>query len=236
MEKREQLYEGKAKKIYATDDPNLVIQYFKDDATAFNAKKKGTIASKGVVNNQLSEIFFNMLEANGVPTHFVERLNDREMLVRKLEIIPLETVVRNIITGSLVKRLGLQAIEGKDLSQPLLEFFYKNDELDDPLVNHHHAIVLGWAKQEEVDRLEAMALKVNSVLKPFLAERDLLLVDFKLEFGRHQGQILLGDEICPDTCRLWDVASGERLDKDRFRRDLGRVEEAYQEVYRRVVP
>ncbi|HYD49107.1 MAG TPA: phosphoribosylaminoimidazolesuccinocarboxamide synthase [Terriglobales bacterium] len=235
MEKRELLYEGKAKKIYATDNPDLVIQYFKDDATAFNAKKKGTIASKGVVNNELSEVFFRLLESEGVPTHFVERLNEREMLVKKLDIIPLETVVRNIITGSLVKRLGLQQDEGKDLPEPLLEFFYKSDPLDDPMINEHHAVVLGMATKPEVARIEEMALKVNTVLKPFLAARDLLLVDFKLEFGRHHGQILLGDEICPDTCRLWDAHTRKKLDKDRFRQDLGEVEEAYQEVHRRVV-
>lgn len=232
MEKRELLYEGKAKQVYATDDPDYVIQYFKDDATAFNAKKKGTIASKGVVNNQVSEIFFNLLQANGVKTHLVKRLSEREMLVKKLEIVPLETVVRNIAAGSLAKRLGLE--EGKDLPGPLLEFFYKSDALDDPMVTHHHALMFGWATQKEIDTIEAMALKVNSVLKPFLAERGLLLVDFKLEFGRHHGEILLGDEICPDTCRLWDAQTRKKLDKDRFRQDLGEVEEAYHEVFRRV--
>ncbi len=232
MEKREQIYEGKAKRVYTTDNPDLVIQYFKDDATAFNAKKRGTIVSKGVLNNQMSEAFFRLLEAEGVPTHFVERLNDREMLVKRLDIIPVETVVRNIIAGSLAKRLGLE--EGKSLPAPIVEYYYKSDPLDDPMINEWHVTVLGYATAAELKRLTELALKVNAVLRPFLEKRDILLVDMKLEFGRHHGQILLGDEICPDTCRFWDAQTRRKLDKDRFRQDLGGVEEAYQEMYRRV--
>jgi len=233
MKKGELLYEGKAKRIYATDDPNLVIQYFKDDATAFNAKKKGTIAAKGVVNNAISETFFRLLESEGVPTHFVERLDEREMLVRKLDIIPVETVVRNIIAGGLAKRLGLE--EGADLPSPILEYFYKSDELDDPMISPSTPVALGWATPAELARIDELAFKINAILKSFLDARGILLVDMKLEFGRHQGQVLLGDEICPDTCRYWDKETRKKLDKDRFRRDLGEVEEAYDEVRRRVV-
>jgi len=233
MKRGELLYEGKAKQVYATDNPDYVIQYFKDDATAFNAKKKGTIASKGVVNNQISETFFRLLESKGVPTHLVERLSDREMLVKKLDIIPVETVVRNIIAGSLAKRLGLE--EGKDLSRPILEYFYKSDPLDDPMVSASTPLALGWATEPELARIDELALKVNSILKSFLDERGILLVDMKLEFGRHKGEVLLGDEICPDTCRYWDKETRKKLDKDRFRRDLGDVAEAYHEVHRRVV-
>jgi len=232
MEKRELIYEGKAKRIYTTDNPDLVIQYFKDDATAFNAKKRGTIASKGVVNNQMSETCFRLLEQAGIPTHFVERLNDRDMLVKRLDIIPVETVVRNVVAGSLAKRLGLE--EGKNLPAPILEYYYKSDPLDDPMINQWHVTVLGMATAAELQTLSDLALKINEVLRGFLATRNLLLVDFKLEFGRHHGQILLGDEICPDTCRLWDLETRKKLDKDRFRQDLGEVEEAYQEVHHRV--
>jgi phosphoribosylaminoimidazole-succinocarboxamide synthase len=232
MEKRELIYEGKAKRIYTTDNPDLVIQYFKDDATAFNAKKKGTIVSKGVLNNQISETFFRLLEREGIPTHFVERLNDREMLVKRLDIIPVETVVRNIIAGSLAKRLGLE--EGKSLSRPILEYFYKSDPLDDPMISPSTALALGMATEAELARIDELALKTNAVLQAFLKDKGLLLVDMKFEFGRHHGQILLGDEICPDTCRFWDAATRKKLDKDRFRRDLGDVEEAYHEVHRRV--
>ncbi len=232
MEKRELIYEGKAKRVYTTDDPDLVIQYFKDDATAFNAKKRGTIVSKGILNNQMSETFFRLLEGEGVPTHFVRRLSDREMLVKRLEIIPVETVVRNVIAGSLAKRLGLE--EGKALPQPIVEYFYKSDPLDDPMINASTAIALGWATAEELQRIDALALQTNDVLRRFLESKSLLLVDMKLEFGRHHGRILLGDEICPDTCRFWDAVTREKLDKDRFRRDLGGVEEAYHEVHRRV--
>lgn len=233
MKRGELLYEGKAKQVYATDNPDYVIQYFKDDATAFNAKKKGTIASKGVVNNQISETFFRLLESQGVPTHLVERLSDREMLVKKLEIIPVETVVRNLIAGGLAKRLGLE--EGRDLARPILEYFYKSDALDDPMVSPSTPLALGWATEAELKRIDELALKVNAILKSFLDERGILLVDMKLEFGRHKGQVLLGDEICPDTCRYWDKETRKKLDKDRFRRDLGDVEEAYHEVHRRVV-
>ena len=232
MKKGELLYEGKAKQVYATDNPDYVIQYFKDDATAFNAKKRGTIVSKGILNNEISETFFRLVEREGVPTHFVERLNEREMLVKKLQIIPVETVVRNIIAGSLAKRLGLE--EGKTLRQPILEYFYKSDPLDDPMINASIAIALDMATPEELRRVDELALKVNAVLRTFLESKGLLLVDMKLEFGRHHGQILLGDEICPDTCRFWDAVTREKLDKDRFRRDLGGVEEAYHEVHRRV--
>jgi phosphoribosylaminoimidazole-succinocarboxamide synthase len=225
-------YEGKAKKLYETSDPDLVIFYFKDDATAFNAKKRGTIAQKGVINNRLSELFFNMLEREGVPTHFVRRLDDRQMLCRRLEIIPVETVVRNLLAGSLAKRLGCE--EGAAFKSPIVEYYYKSDALDDPLVYPEHAVALGWASEEDMRTIRAMALKVNDVLKPYLDARGVLLVDFKLEFGLHHGKILLGDEICPDTCRFWDKQTREKLDKDRFRRDLGRVEEAYHEMLRRV--
>ena len=232
MEKRELIYEGKAKRVYTTDNPDLVIQYFKDDATAFNAKKRGTIVSKGILNNQMSETFFRLLERAGVPTHFVERLNDREMLVKRLDIIPVETVVRNIVAGSLAKRLGLE--EGKGLSRPILEYFYKSDPLDDPMINASTALALGMATEAELRTIDTLALKTNEVLRSFLESKGLLLVDMKLEFGRHHGQILLGDEICPDTCRFWDLATRKKLDKDRFRHDLGGVEEAYHEVHRRV--
>ena len=232
MEKRELIYEGKAKRVYTTDNPDLVIQYFKDDATAFNAKKRGTIVEKGIVNNELSETFFRLLEREGIPTHFVERLNDREMLVKRLDIIPVETVVRNIIAGSLAKHLGLE--EGKSLPAPIVEYYYKNDALDDPMINQWHVTVLGMATEQELKTLTDMALRINAILRSFLESKSILLVDFKLEFGRHHGQILLGDEICPDTCRLWDAATRKKLDKDRFRQDLGEVEEAYHEVHRRV--
>ena len=232
MEKRELIYEGKAKRIYTTDNPDLVIQYFKDDATAFNAKKRGTIVSKGILNNEMSETFFRLLEQAGVPTHFVERLNEREMLVKRLDIIPVETVVRNIIAGSLAKRLGLE--EGKALPEPIVEYYYKSDRLDDPMINQWHVTVLGMATDAELQRLTELALQVNAVLRTFLESTGLLFVDMKLEFGRHHGAILLGDEICPDTCRFWDLASRKKLDKDRFRQDLGGVEEAYHEVHRRV--
>jgi phosphoribosylaminoimidazole-succinocarboxamide synthase len=230
--KLEMFYEGKAKKLYSTSDPDLIIQYFKDDATAFNAKKRGTIEDKGVVNNRMSELFFTLLERNGVKTHFVRRLNDREMLCKRLAIIPVETVVRNILAGSLAKRLGRE--EGEELRRPLVEYYYKSDPLDDPLIIPEHAIAFGWATEQELGTIHALALKVNDVLSSFLDQRGVLLVDFKLEFGRHHGEILLGDEICPDTCRFWDKATRQKLDKDRFRRDLGGVEEAYHEMLRRV--
>jgi len=231
-QKREMFYEGKAKKLYTTSDPDLVIQYFKDDATAFNAKKRGTIEAKGVMNNRMSELFFTLLERARVRTHFVRRLDDREMLCKRLDIVPVETVVRNIVAGSMAKRLGRE--EGAALKQPVVEYYYKSDPLDDPLIYPEHAIEFGWATASEIEQIRSLALKVNEVLKRFLDERGVLLVDFKLEFGRHKGEILLGDEICPDTCRFWDKQTRQKLDKDRFRRDLGGVEEAYHEMLRRV--
>jgi len=231
-QKLEMFYEGKAKKLYSTSDPDLVIQYFKDDATAFNAKKRGTIEDKGVMNNRMSELFFTLLEKRGIRTHFVRRLNDREMLCKRLQIIPCETVVRNIVAGSMAKRLGLE--EGRDLKRPVVEYYYKSDELDDPLIYPEHAVEFGWATEAENVAIHSMALKVNELLRKFLDERGVILVDFKLEFGRHHGEVLLGDEICPDTCRFWDKATRQKLDKDRFRRDLGGVEEAYHEMLRRV--
>jgi phosphoribosylaminoimidazole-succinocarboxamide synthase len=232
VEARELLYEGKAKKLFATADPDQLLQFFKDDATAFNAKKRGTIVDKGILNNAISEVFFRLLEEAGVPTHFVRRLDDRRMLVKRLEIVPIEMVVRNVIAGGLAKRLGLE--EGRVLPEPIVEFFYKSDPLDDPMINEWHALVLGMATRAELDRMIELTLRVNAILRPFLAERGIMLVDMKLEFGRSHGEIVLGDEICPDTCRFWDSSSGEKMDKDRFRRDLGRVEEAYQEIARRV--
>ena len=231
-EKREMFYEGKAKKLYATADPDLVIAYFKDDATAFNAKKRGTIEDKGVVNNRMSELFFTMLEREGVPTHFVRRLNDRDMLCKRLEIVPVEVVVRNIVAGSMAKRLGRE--EGETLRHPVVEYYYKSDPLDDPLILADHAIVFGWATESELNTIHESALRINDILSEFLDKRGVILVDFKLEFGRYHGQILLGDEICPDTCRFWDKATRKKLDKDRFRRDLGDVEDAYHEMLRRV--
>ena len=231
-QKLEMFYEGKAKKLYSTSDPDLVIAYFKDDATAFNGKKKDTIEDKGVMNNRMSELFFTMLEKNGVKTHFVRRLNDREMLCKRLQIIPVETVVRNIVAGSMAKRLGRE--EGEALPHPIVEYYYKSDPLDDPLIIGEHAIAFGWATAAELKQIDTMALRVNDLLRQFLDERGVILVDFKLEFGRHHGEVLLGDEICPDTCRFWDKATRQKLDKDRFRRDLGGVEDAYHEMLRRV--
>jgi phosphoribosylaminoimidazole-succinocarboxamide synthase len=231
-QKLEMFYEGKAKKLYSTADPELVIAYFKDDATAFNAKKRGTIEDKGVINNRLSELFFELLERNGIKTHFVRRLNDREMLCKRLQIVPVETVVRNFVAGSMAKRLGRE--EGEELKFPIVEYYYKSDALDDPLVYAEHAVLFDWATEAELDTIRTLALKVNDVLRGFLDERGIILVDFKLEFGRHRGEILLGDEICPDTCRFWDKQTRKKLDKDRFRRDLGDVESAYQEMLRRV--
>jgi phosphoribosylaminoimidazole-succinocarboxamide synthase len=233
MEKCELIAEGKAKKIYATSDPDKLIFYFKDDATAFNAKKKGTIESKGILNNRISQRFFDLLASRGIPSHFIGELNEREMLVRKLEIIPCETVVRNLVTGSLRKRLG--RVDGEVLPHAIVEFYYKSDELDDPMINDDHAIVFGWATAAELAEIRRQALAVNTVLKQFMSERDVILVDFKLEFGRTpDGTVLLADEICPDTCRFWDAKTREKLDKDRFRQDLGNVEGAYQEIMRRV--
>ena len=234
MEKTVQLYEGKAKKVYATDDPNLVIVSYKDDATAFNGLKKGTISGKGVINNQMSNLLMQMLEKNGVPTHFVKELSERETLVRKVEIVPLEVIVRNLSAGSFAKRYGVE--EGIVFAEPTLEFSYKNDDLGDPLLNTSHALALGLATKEEIARIQELALKVNELLKARFARVNITLVDFKLEFGRlPDGTIVLADEILPDTCRVWDSTTHEKLDKDRFRRDMGGVEHAYNEVMRRVL-
>jgi len=226
------LYEGKAKQVFETENGDEYLVHYKDDATAFNGAKKGTISGKGVLNNKMSAFFFEMLEKEGVPTHFVKLVNDRDMLVKALRIIPLEVIVRNIAAGSLAKRLGLE--EGTPMALPVIETSYKNDELGDPMVNHYHIAAMELATAEQVAEIEAMALKVNDVLKSFLAEKNVTLVDFKLEFGLHKNKVLLGDEISPDTCRFWDSTTKEKLDKDRFRRDLGNVEEAYHEMLFRV--
>ena len=233
MEKRNQLYEGKAKKVFATDDPERCIISYKDDATAFNGLKKGTIAGKGVVNNKMSNRLMQLLEKNGVPTHCVKELSDRDTLVKKVEIVKLEVIIRNISAGSFAKRFGVE--EGIVFAEPTIEFSYKNDELHDPLMNAYHAIALGVATREEIENIKAMAFKVNEVLKAFFLSIGVKLVDFKLEFGRlPDGTIVLADEISPDTCRFWDAETNEKLDKDRFRRDLGNVEDAYVEMMRRV--
>jgi phosphoribosylaminoimidazole-succinocarboxamide synthase len=232
METGSRIYEGKAKILYETENPDLVIQYFKDDATAFDGKKRGTIGQKGVCNNRISARLFQILEKSGIRTHFVRPLSDREMLVRRLKILPVEVVVRNIAFGSLVKRYGIEA--KKHLKPPLVEFYLKNDALGDPLIYPEHAVAMGLARPAELATLRKAALKVNGILKRFFQRRGLTLVDFKLEFGRHKGRILLGDEISPDTCRLWDSRTGEIKDKDRFRKDLGQVEDAYREVLERV--
>ena len=233
MQRLGQIYEGKAKKVYATDNPDYVIVSYKDDATAFNGEKKGTIAGKGAINNVMSNHMFQLLEQQGVPTHFVEQLSDRETVVKKVSIVPLEVIVRNISAGSFAKRYGVE--EGIVFDQPTIEFSYKNDDLHDPLLNTSHALALKLATREEIETIRFMALKVNQVLKAFFAQCGVNLIDFKLEFGRlPNGEIVLADEISPDTCRFWDAKTGEKLDKDRFRRDLGNVEEAYQEMMRRV--
>ena len=236
MEQRQKLYEGKAKILYETDDPGLLIQYFKDDATAFDGKKKGIIRDKGVVNNKISERLFKELEAAGIRTHMIERMSDREMLVKRLKIIPIEIIARNIAAGSLSKRIGVP--EGTALTRPIVETYYKSDELGDPLLCDEHIFLLDLATPEQLNAMRDTARKINQVLTDFFAERQLRLVDFKVEFGtevaKDNGDILLGDEICPDTCRLWDMVTDEKLDKDRFRRDLGKIEESYAEVARRV--
>ena len=231
-EKREQLYEGKAKKVFATDDPGLYIVEYKDDATAFNGEKRGTIAGKGVVNNRMSNILFKMLEASGVETHFVKELSDRETLVKAVKIVPLEIIIRNVAAGSFSKRYGVE--EGRELKCPTLEFSLKDDALNDPLINDSHILALGVATEEELKAIRDMAYKVNELLKAYFLKIGVKLIDFKIEAGRYQGRILLADEISPDTCRLWDAKTNEKLDKDRFRRDMGGVEEAYQEMFKRV--
>lgn len=233
MEKREQLYEGKAKQVFKTDDENLLIVSYKDDATAFNGLKKGTITGKGVINNQMSNLLMQYLEKKGIPTHFVEELNPRETLVRKVSIVPLEVIVRNISAGSFSKRYGIE--EGVVFDAPTIEFSYKNDDLGDPLINAYHALALKLATSAEIEQIKQYAFAVNDSLKAFWESCGVTLVDFKLEFGRLTGgSIVLADEISPDTCRLWDLKTGEKLDKDRFRRDLGGVEDAYAEVMKRL--
>ena len=234
MEKRELLYEGKAKKVYATDDANLIIVDYKDDATAGNGSKRGTIRGKGVVNNKVTNSLMQMLEKEGVPTHFVQQLSDRETVVKKVSIVPLEVIVRNVAAGSFTARLGVK--EGTRLAQPTLEYSYKDDALGDPLINHSHALALGAATAEELATIDRYALKINEVLKNYLKGYNIDLIDFKLEFGRlPDGTIVLADEISPDTCRFWDAATGAHLDKDLFRRDLGGEVEAYQEVMKRLL-
>ncbi len=233
MEKLAQLYEGKAKKVYATSDENLYIVSYKDDATAFNGLKKGTITGKGAINNRMSNLLMKMLEQQGVPTHFVKELSDRDTLVKKVSIVPLEVIVRNVSAGSFAKHYGVE--EGIVFDEPTIEFSYKNDDLGDPLINRYHALALGLATKEEINTIEAYAFKVNEILKDYFLGLNITLVDFKLEFGRlPDGTIVLADEISPDTCRFWDRDTGEKLDKDRFRRDLGGVEDAYNEVMRRL--
>ena len=232
MEMRQQLYEGKAKRVYATDDPNYVIVEYKDDATAFNGLKKGTIAGKGVVNNRMSNLLFGYLADNGIPTHLVKELDERHTLVKHVKIVPLEVIVRNIAAGSFSKRFGVA--EGTYLANPTIEFSYKNDELGDPMINTSQALALRLATSEQIETIRTMALRINELMRKFFLERGLILVDYKLEFGLFDGRIVLADEISPDTCRLWDVNTREKLDKDRFRRDMGGVEDAYSEVYHRM--
>lgn len=232
MKKLEQMYEGKAKKVFKTEDPQLLIVDYKDDATAFNGEKKGTIVGKGVVNNTMTNILLQMLEEKGIPTHFVKQLSDRETVVKAVQIIPLEVIVRNLSAGSFAKRYGVE--EGIVFKKPSFEVSYKNDALGDPLMCESHAIALEIASEEEIETIKKYALAINEALKAFFAERKLKLVDFKIEFGMYNGKIILADEISPDTCRLWDMDTNEKMDKDRFRRDLGNVEETYQAVFERV--
>lgn len=231
-QKLEKLYEGKAKRVYRTDCPDQYLVEFKDDATAFNGAKKGTIQNKGALNNQISAVFFRLLEKRGIPTHFVGLHGDREMLVKSLDIVLVEVVVRNIAAGSLSKRLGLP--EGTALSRPVVEYYYKSDELGDPMINEYHIGALNLATPGQMERIKEIALAVNEILLDYLSDKEIDLVDFKLEFGLHGGEIILGDEISPDTCRFWDQKTHERLDKDRFRRDLGNVEGAYEEIFKRL--
>lgn len=233
MKKTTMLYEGKAKKVFATDDPSSVIVEYKDDATAFNGLKKGTIVGKGVVNNKVSNHMFKMLEAKGIPTHYVEEISDRETIVKKVEIVKLEVIVRNIAAGSLSERIGLP--EGTKLPVTVLEYCLKDDDLGDPLINDYHIAALGVATKEEMEKISSMALKINDIMRDYLKDVNVDLIDFKLEFGRFNGDIILADEISPDTCRFWDSKTGMKLDKDRFRRDLGGVEDAYQEILHRLM-
>jgi len=233
MKKMEQIYEGKAKKVYATDNPDYVIVSYKDDATAFNGQKRGTIVGKGVVNNKVSNHFFKLLESKGIPTHYVEQLSDRETVVKKVEIVPVEVIVRNKAAGSFSKRMGVE--EGRPLKCPILEYSYKNDELGDPFINSYYVRALGLATDEEMERIKEISFKVNDILSEYMKGFGVELIDFKLEFGRFHGRIILADEISPDTCRFWDIETGKKLDKDRFRRDLGDVEEAYKEIISRLM-
>ena len=234
MEKKELLYEGKAKKVFATDDPNVVLVSYKDDATAFNGLKKGTISGKGAINNRVTNYMMELLEKEGVKTHLVKELSDRETLVKKVTIVPLEVIIRNISAGSFAKRYGVE--EGIVFAEPTIEFSYKNDDLGDPLINDYHALALGLATKEEIETIKSMAFKVNDVMKAFFKNLKVDLVDFKLEFGKTaDGEIVLADEISPDTCRFWDSETHEKLDKDRFRRDMGNVEDAYKEMMKRIL-
>ena len=228
----EMIYEGKAKKIFGTEKNDEVLVYYKDDATAFNGEKKGQIECKGILNNKISSYLFELLEKEGISTHYVRNISDREMLVKRLEIIPIEVVIRNVAAGSLAKRLGWE--EGRKLPRPVVEFYYKNDDLGDPLITESHVAVLEIATPEELKTLETLGLKINQVLESLFSSKGITLIDFKLEFGKYNGEILLGDEISPDTCRFWDEKTQEKLDKDRFRRDLGQVEEAYYEIWKRL--
>ena len=232
MKKLEMMYEGKAKKIYATEKADEVIVYYKDDATAFNGEKKGQIEEKGVLNNSITSMIFEMLNENGIKTHFIEKLSEREQLCKKVEIVPLEVIVRNVAAGSMAKRLGLE--EGFELKTTVFELSYKDDSLGDPLINDYHAVGIGATTFEELNKIYEMTAKINDLLKEFFIKQNIRLIDFKLEFGRYNGEVLLADEISPDTCRFWDATTGEKLDKDRFRRDLGNVKDAYVEILNRI--
>jgi phosphoribosylaminoimidazole-succinocarboxamide synthase len=233
MKKLEQIYEGKAKKVYATDNPDVVLVEYKDDATAFNGIKKGQIIGKGIVNNKMSNYLMKLLEKAGVPTHYIEQISDRETYVKRVKIVPLEVIVRNVAAGSLSKRLGLA--EGTPMKQTVLEFCYKDDALGDPIVNDYHIAAIDLATPEELNKIKDLAFKINDFLSSLLKDIGIQLIDFKLEFGRYKGDIILADEISPDTCRFWDIKTQKKLDKDRFRRDLGDVEEAYQEISKRLM-
>ena len=232
MKKLGQLYEGKAKKVYTTEDPDVLIVDYKDDATAFDGQKKGTIVGKGAINNRMTNHIFKLFEKDGIPTHYIEELSDRETAVKKVEIIPLEVIIRNITAGSFAKKMGME--EGIVLKRPTLEFSYKNDDLHDPFINRYYALALDLATEEEINTIEKYAFQVNEIMKQYFGSLGIDLVDFKIEFGRYKGQVILADEVSPDTCRLWDKETHEKLDKDRFRRDMGNVEDAYNEVFRRL--
>ncbi|SFB00728.1 phosphoribosylaminoimidazolesuccinocarboxamide synthase [Clostridium frigidicarnis] len=232
MEKREMLYEGKAKKIYGTDCEDKVVVYYKDDATAFNGEKKGQIESKGILNNAITSKLFELLESKGIPTHFIKKLNDREQLCKKVEIVPVEVIVRNVAAGSMAKRLGIE--EGTKLKTTVLEISYKNDDLGDPLINDYHAVAIGATTFDELEKIYGITRKINEILKEFFLNQGINLIDFKIEFGRYNGEVVLADEISPDTCRFWDAKTNEKLDKDRFRRDMGNVKGAYEEILNRM--